>query len=73
MNINIYKQEEGSKFYVTFTDEESWHGSGFSFTCNRDELKDLNEKISIVLKEDEETKPEMVWNPRSQRHELVKK
>ena len=69
MKINIYKKEEGNRFNISIGRGED----EFQFNLTPEELEILNYKISEELKKTEEKKVEMVWNPRSQRHETVKK
>ena len=70
MKINIYKQDEGDRFYITFSYDEKL-GTGFAITLSDEDLKTLGEKISAEFKES--PKEEVVWNPRSQRHEIKRK
>ena len=76
MEINIYKQEEGKKFMISFSDVTS-NGQEFggSVTLDVEDFKTLGEKINTELEniQKSEHKTEVVWNPRSQRHEIVKK
>ena len=69
MKINIYKVEENNRFYISIGRGEN----EFRFNLTSEELKTLHDKISEELKKTEEEKAELVWNPRSQRHETVKK
>lgn len=69
MKINIYKVEENNRFYISIGRGEN----EFRFNLTSEELKTLHDKISEELKKTEKEKNEMVWNPRSQRHETVKK
>ena len=69
MQINIYKVEENNRFYISIGRGEN----EFRFNLTSEELKTLHDKISEELKKTEEEKAELVWNPRSQRHETVKK
>ena len=69
MKINIYKVEENNRFYISIGRGEN----EFRFNLTPEELKTLHDKISEELKKTEEKKAELVWNPRSQRHETVKK
>lgn len=76
MKINIYRQEEGKKFYITFSDINS-NGQEFgsSITLDAEDFKTLGEKINAELEDLQKSnfKEERVWNPRSQRHEYIKK
>jgi hypothetical protein len=76
MKINVYKKEEGKKFYITFNDVTS-NGQGFgsSLYLDVEDFKTLGEKINAELEDLQKSdiKEERVWNPRSQRHEIVKK
>ena len=69
MKVNIYRKEGSNRFNISISrrDDE------FQFNLTAEELKTLHDKISEELKQTEENKNEMVWNPRSQRHEIVKK
>ena len=69
MKINIYKVEENNRFYISIGRGEN----EFRFNLTPEERKTLHDKISEELKKTEEEKAELVWNPRSQRHETVKK
>jgi len=76
MKITIYKQKEGEKFLISFSDVTS-NGQEFggSFTLGIEDFKTLGEKINAELEnlDKSEPKEEVVWNPRSQRHEIIKK
>lgn len=69
MKINIYKAEENNRFYISISRGEN----EFRFNLTSEELKTLHDKISKELNKSEKEKVELVWNPRSQRHEIVKK
>ena len=69
MKVNIYRKEEGNRFNISIGRGED----EFQFNLTPEELEILNDKISEELKKTEKEKNEMVWNPRSQRHETVKK
>ena len=69
MKIDIYKVGENNRFYISISRGED----GFRFNLTQEELETLHDKISEELKQTEENKNEMVWNPRSQRHETIKK
>ena len=69
MKINIYKAEENNRFYISIGRGEN----EFMSKLTTKELKTLHDKISKELKKTEKEKVELVWNPRSQRHEIVKK
>lgn len=50
MNINIYKKEEGRRFYITFNDvTSSGQGYGSSISLDIDDFKSLGEKINTEL------------------------
>ena len=68
MKINIYKAEENNRFYISISRGED----GFRFNLTPEELETLYDEISKELEKTEENKTEVVWNPRSQRHETVK-
>ena len=69
MKVNIYKVEENNRFYISIGRGED----EFQFNLTPEALETLHDKISEELKKTEEKKAELVWNPRSQRHETVKK
>lgn len=69
MKINIYKVEENNRFYISIGRGED----EFQFNLTPEELETLHDEISEELKKTEKDNNEMVWNPRSQRHETVKK
>ena len=68
MKVNIYRKEGSNRFYISISRGED----EFQFNLTPEELETLHDKISEELKQTEENKNEMVWNPRSQRHETVK-
>ena len=68
MKINIYKKEEGNRFNISIGRGED----EFQFNLTAEELETLHDEISKELEKTEENKTEVVWNPRSQRHETVK-
>ena len=76
MKINIYKQEEGERYMISFSDVTS-NGQGFggSITLDVEDFKTLGEKINAELEDLQKSnfKEEVVWNPRSQRHEIIRK
>ena len=69
MKIDIYKVGENNRFYISISRGED----EFQFNLTPEELETLHDKISKELEKTEEENNEMVWNPRSQRHETVKK
>ena len=69
MKINIYKKEGSNRFNISIGRGED----EFQFNLTPEELEILHDKISKELKQTEENKNEIVWNPRSQRHETIKK
>ena len=69
MKINIYRKEGSNRFYISIGRGEN----EFQFNLTAEELETLHNKISKELEKIEENKTEVVWNPRSQRHETVKK
>ena len=69
MKVNIYRKEEGNRFYISISRGED----EFQFNLTAEELETLHDEISKELKKTEKDKNEVVWNPRSQRHETVKK
>ena len=68
MKVNIYKKEGSNRFNISIGREED----EFQFNLTPEELETLHDKISEELKKTEKEKNEMVWNPRSHRHETVK-
>ena len=69
MEINIYKVEDSNRFNISISRGED----GFQFNLTIDELKTLHNEISKELEKTKKEKNVVVWNPRSQRHEIVKK
>lgn len=69
MEINIYKVEDSNRFNISISRGED----GFQFNLTIDELKTLHNEISKELEKIEKEKNVIVWNPRSRRHEIVKK
>ena len=69
MKIDIYKVGENNRFYISISRGEN----EFQFNLTAEELETLYDKISKELSKTEKENNEMVWNPRSQRHETVKK
>lgn len=67
MKVNIYKAKN-NRFYISISRGEN----EFQFNLTAEELETLHNKISKELEKIEENKTEVVWNPRSQRHETVK-
>ena len=68
MKIDIYKVGENNRFYISISRGED----EFQFNLTAEELETLHDEISKELEKTEENKTEVVWNPRSQRHETVK-
>lgn len=59
MKINIYRKEEGKRFYITFDEvTDSGQGFGSSIFLNADDFRTLGEKINIELEELNKTKRE---------------
>ena len=69
MKVNIYRKEGSNRFYISISRGED----EFQFNLTAEELETLHDEISKELEKTEENKTEVVWNPRSQRHETVKK
>ena len=69
MKIDIYKVGENNRFYISISRGED----EFRFNLTAEELETLYDEISKELEKTEKENNEMVWNPRSQRHETVKK
>ena len=68
MKIDSYKVGENNRFYISISRGED----EFQFNLTPEELETLYDEISKELEKTEENKTEVVWNPRSQRHETVK-
>lgn len=52
MKINIYKKEEGKRFYITFDEvTDSGQGFGSSISMDVDDFRKLSEKINTELEE----------------------
>ena len=68
MKVNIYRKEGSNRVNISIGRGED----EFQFNLTAEELETLHDKISEELKKTEKEKNEMVWNPRSQRHETVK-
>ena len=66
--INIYRLEEDDRFNISIYRGEG----GFEFNLTLEELETLHDEISRELEKIEEEETKRVWNPRSQRHEIVK-
>ena len=69
MKVNICRKEGSNRFYISIGRGED----EFQFNLTPEELEILHNKISEELKKTKKEKNEMVWNPRSHRHETVKK
>ena len=69
MEINIYKVEDSNRFNISISRGED----EFQFNLTIDELKTLHNEISKELEKTKKEKNVVVWNPRSRRHEVVKK
>lgn len=69
MEINIYKVEDSNRFNISISRGED----EFQFNLTIDELKTLHNEISKELEKVKKEKNVVVWNPRSRRHEVVKK
>ena len=69
MKIDIYKVGENNRFYISISRGEN----EFQFNLTAEELETLHDKISKELEKTKEENNEMVWNPRSQRHETLMK
>ena len=69
MEINIYKVEDSNRFNISISRGED----EFQFNLTIDELKTLHNEISKELEKTKKEKNVVVWNPRSRRHEIVKK
>ena len=59
MKINIYRKEDGKRFYITFDEvTDSGHGFGSSISLDADDFRTLGEKINTELEELNKTKRE---------------
>ena len=67
--IHIYRLEEDDRFNISIYRGED----GFEFNLTLEELETLYDEISRELEKIEKEEAKRVWNPRSQRHEIVKK
>lgn len=67
--IHIYRLEEDDRFNISIYRGED----GFEFNLTLEELETLYDEISRELEKIEKDEAKRVWNPRSQRHEIVKK
>ena len=68
MKVNIYKAKN-NRFYTSIGIVEN----EFQFNLTPEELETLHDKISKELEKTKKENNEMVWNPRSQRHETLMK
>ena len=66
--IHIYRLEEDDRFNISICRGED----GFEFNLTPEELETLYDEISRELEKIEKEETKRVWNPRSQRHEIVK-
>ena len=66
--INIYRLEEDDRFNISIYRGED----GFEFNLTLEELETLHDESSRELEKIEKEETKRVWNPRSQRHEIVK-
>lgn len=71
--INIFKQvDNGLKYQINFDDKTgSGQSFGFSITLSVEDMRLLGKLISEELEDLGKPEEEVVWNPRSQRHERV--
>lgn len=67
--IHIYRLEEDDRFNISIYRGED----GFEFNLTPEELETLYDEITRELEKIEKEEPKRVWNPRSQRHEILKK
>lgn len=65
MTINIKKENEICSLSI-----QSGHFTGTLFNIPKSSLKELSDNIQEILKEESSFK-DVVWNPRSQRHEYI--
>ena len=75
MNITVFRQEEGKRFLIKFEDGSGNRDCGFGLTLDVEDVRTLNEKLSAELEDLDKSgfREEIVWNPRSQRHEKVRR
>ena len=66
--IHIYRLEEDDRFNISIYRGED----RFEFNLTLEELETLYDEISRELEKIEKDEAKRVWNPRSQRHEIVK-
>ena len=66
--IHIYRLEDDDRFNISIYRGED----GFEFNLTPEELETLYDEISRELEKIEKDEAKRVWNPRSQRHEIVK-
>ena len=66
--IHIYRLEEDDRFNISIYRGED----GFEFNLTLEELETRYDEISRELEKIEKDEAKRVWNPRSQRHEIVK-
>lgn len=74
MKITIYRQEEGKKFLIKFDDQTpSGQGHGFAMTLDVEDMRTLTNMMVEELADLDKSnfKEEVIWNPRSKRHERV--
>ena len=69
MKVNIYRKVGSNRFNISISRGED----EIQFNLTPEELETLHDKISKELEKTKKENNEMVWNPRSQRHETVKK
>lgn len=67
--IHIYRLEEDDRFNISIYRGED----GFEFNLTPEELETLYDEITRELEKIEKEEAKRVWNPRSQRHEILKK
>ena len=73
MKVKVYKAENGANYHIGFTcDYNPDTASAMEVSCDEETLRDIYQQLGEIFAENE-TKEEMVWNPRSQRHEIVRK
>lgn len=70
-NMKLNVRTDNGKYQISGEYEDSLQPNGWSVTIPSLELlKDLREKIDQVIASEEKPKDEIIWNPRSQRHEI---
>ena len=75
MKVKVYKSETGSDYHICFTcgyDLNTISAMVMDISCDEETLKNLHQQLGEIIPK-KEVKEEIVWNPRSKRHEVVRK